>query len=310
MTHDTTSTTTKHLSYIYAPPAWPGPVVTAVADPWTGERSGDDGGSEAAEDLFRASVIIPDAVHLGARELARAVSEAYRRVLGSLGRRAPLRFWNYIPDIHRDMGDGVSRYMVFNEGRFEAISDWLGVGGRLDERVSTATGIGYNGRDLAVHCLAGDAPGSPVENPRQIPAYRYSKRYGPVPPCFARATIVDGRWPRVMLVGGTASVRGERSAHEGDLAGQIEETLTNLAALVRLACTGRADGQEEDRLWLARMFSLRVYCAAGVNGNELERVLEDRFPAVARREIVRATICRPELSIEIEGAADVSPGEP
>ena len=30
----------------------------------------------------------------------------------------------------------------------------------------------------------------PVENPRQIPAFRYSKRYGPIPPCFARATRI------------------------------------------------------------------------------------------------------------------------
>ena len=28
-----------------------------------------------------------------------------------------------------------------------------------------------------------------MENPRQTPSYRYSERYGPSPPCFARATL-------------------------------------------------------------------------------------------------------------------------
>ena len=43
----------------------------------------------------------------------------------------PVRFWNYIPDIHCPCGrtpDGrpLDRYMVFNAGRYAACADWFG----------------------------------------------------------------------------------------------------------------------------------------------------------------------------------------
>ena len=85
--------------------------------------------------------------------------------------------------------------------------------------------------------MAAGLPGKPVENPRQRAAYRYSGKYGPLPPCFARATLVPGTRAaeRTLLIGGTASVCGEASVHAGDLVAQTAETFRNLDALIRAA---------------------------------------------------------------------------
>ena len=72
------------------------------------------------------------------------------------------------------------------------------------------------------------------------PRSDYSSRYGPLPPCFARGTIithpVSGR--RMLLAAGTASIRGEESVHVGDLRSQMRETLENLASLLTASQPG------------------------------------------------------------------------
>ena len=51
--------------------------------------------------------------------------------------------------------------------------------------------------------------GTPVENPRQVSAYRYPREYGPQSPTFARALLPPS--PRVpLLLSGTASIDGKR----------------------------------------------------------------------------------------------------
>ena len=72
---------------------------------------------------------------------------------------------------------------------------------------------------------------SPLENPRQVPAYRYSRRYGLRPPCFARAT----KFESTLFIGGTASIIGEDSRHAAAIVAQTEETLSNLRALIAAA---------------------------------------------------------------------------
>ena len=83
--------------------------------------------------------------------------------------------------------------MVFNGGRFAACEHWHGSPNDFDHTLASASGVGVLGRALAIHCLAADDAGEPVENPRQVPAYKYSRRYGPRPPCFARATRLTRR---------------------------------------------------------------------------------------------------------------------
>jgi hypothetical protein len=229
--------------------------------------------------------------------------DAYTAIAAHLRDRAarhPVRFWNYIPDIHRPCGEGLDRYMCFNAGRFAACSEWLGGPDTFHRLLATGSGVGHCGEDLVIHALAASTPGVAVENPRQIPAYKYSRRFGPRPPCFARATMLrePGRAPLV-LVGGTASIRGEESVHVNDLRGQTLETFENLAALVRSAAGGDA------AVGLNAFRDLRVYHFRDVDRDLIAALVADAFPQLDNVEFARADLCRPELAVEIEGVAEL-----
>jgi chorismate lyase/3-hydroxybenzoate synthase len=165
--------------------------------------------------------------------------------------------------------------------------------------------VGLAGSDLIIHCLALAKPSVAIENPRQIPALKYSRRYGPLPPCFSRATIVthpvDG--DRLLLVAGTASIRGEISVHDKDVRSQLQETLTNLRAL--LVAAGEP---AESAKSLAGFSDVRVYYVFPSHLMEIESVVRNAFASTTRIEMVHAQLCRPELLVEIEGIATLSAG--
>lgn len=252
-----------------------------------------------------ASVRIRDARGLDRTALHAATAGAYRRIEAELRVRNaphPVRLWNHIPGIHEPMEDGQDRYMVFNAGRYEALSAWFGRE-TFDTRVATASGVGHDGEDLILHCLAADRPGRAVDNPRQIKPYHYSRKFGPLPPCFARATVLPAPAEGArLLVGGTASIVGEESVHLGDLERQTAETLAHLAALVR-AAAGEPIGEGEDRAALARYREVRVYYPDPGRLADLQNLLQDAFPEAGPIEWVRAGLCRAELLVEIEGVA-------
>ena len=190
--------------------------------------------------------------------------------------------------------------MVFNAGRFAAFADWFHASDRnlLAPRIATATGIGHAGDDLEVHCLADHLPGKPVENPRQCAAYRYSEAYGPLPPCFARATVVaadrHSPAPRA-IVGGTSSIVGEKSVHIGDVSEQTRETLDNIEALLIEA---GASGLEA-------LHHVRVYYIDPADAEVILDHVNQRMPHLAGEvEMFHAPLCRPDLGVEIEGLAD------
>jgi chorismate lyase/3-hydroxybenzoate synthase len=238
------------------------------------------------------------------------VVEAYQAVFERLqGRTAryAVRFWAFVPGIHDDLGAGLDRYMVFNAGRYGAYSAHFGSPTSFGRSVPTASAVGVPGDALTLHCLAADETGLPVENPRQIPAYRYSRRFGPMPPCFARATLLRGQTEGpLLLVGGTASIIGEESRHVGHLEEQAKETFRNLASVVASAagCPPSADTPRDDLVPLLAAFrELRVYHTRPEDREAILRFVEGSFPSLGRLELLRASLCRPELFIEIEGLA-------
>ncbi|HEX8913925.1 MAG TPA: hypothetical protein VF796_16370 [Humisphaera sp.] len=240
---------------------------------------------------------------LSPAEVERATADAYGAVadrLSKLPASHPVRFWNYIPDIHRPSGTGpagepLDRYMAFNAGRHTACAAWLGGEDAFPRLLATASGVGHAGADLVVHALGASSPGVAVENPRQVPAYKYSRRYGPKPPCFARATVVPAAGGRkLVLVGGTASVRGEASVHIGDLPAQFDETIENLVALLRAAGDPAATAEA--------FTSVRVYYVRPTDLPTLRAASERAFGRAAV-EYVHADLCRQDLLVEIEGVA-------
>lgn len=218
----------------------------------------------------------------------------------------PVRAWNLVPTIHRTQRPGCDRYMAFNAGRHAAYAAWFGCEQRMASAMPTASAVGYDGRDLVVHLLGHDAPGQAIENPRQVPAFRYSQRFGKVPPSFVRATVmpeIDG-CTRV-FVAGTASVVGEDSHHPGDLNRQLAETFRNLATVMLRAAqdprpiNGHATEQEQEALTWYR--SVRVYVRREQDLPRVYQTLQTAIPSCHEIELVRADICRPELLAEIEG---------
>ncbi len=225
-----------------------------------------------------------------------AVDEAYRslgRELERLNRQA-LRLWNFIPGIHTPVAAMGDRYRAFNAGRLDGYADWFRDPRTLPDAVPTSSAVGIEGDTFWVYVLGADAAGLPVENPRQIPSYRYSSRYGARPPCFARAT----RFESLLLIGGTASILGEDTCHDGDIEAQTRETIRNIASLVAHGREGRPAERPLDALR-----DIRVHVVRREHDAAVAAVLGELLPGLQECEFVQAELCRQDLLVEIEGTA-------
>ncbi len=262
----------------------------------------------------RAYAKVKGALYLPAAMVEAEVEALYAEMFAALKSFSPaapahpVRLWNGLPHIIESMdipaGEGASwereapshekfdRYMAFNAGRCRAMLAHYGGKAALARAIPAASGVGHGGEDLVVHGLCARAHGVPVENPRQTPAWRYSKRFGPLPPCFARATSILHAGKPVLLVSGTASVVGEETLHPGQLEAQAAETLVNLRALLEAA-----------GFTLAQLRDARVYVTHARDLNAARTLCENGLPGLQRLEIVHAEICRPGLILEIEGIA-------
>jgi chorismate lyase/3-hydroxybenzoate synthase len=204
-----------------------------------------------------------------------------------------LRVWNYLDAITEGEGDQ-ERYRRFCVGRARAL-------GRFDAaHLPAATAIGrVDGvRTLQVYWLACNRPGTPVENPRQVSAYRYPRRYGPQPPSFVRAMLPPAGVETPLLLSGTAAVVGHRTLHPQSTAAQLEETFANFDALIasarRLAPGLPAAFDAGSRL--------KVYVRDADELALVAALLDARLPATVPRLLLHATVCRRDLRVEIDGA--------
>ena len=290
-------------------PFWVAGFVGPTIEARTCREDGRDVSVTDAEYGALATVRVHDARAMRATDLTAATTSAYRTIRRLLDDRPALRvarMWNFVPGILEPVDGLPHRYMAFNAGRFAAIEEWTATDGDVAGWMPTASGVGDDGPDLVVHALAGPYTPVPVENPRQIPSYRYSRRYGPHPPCFSRAVRVPahGTTGALLLLGGTASVVGEETRHPGDLTAQLDETLANLSALIT-AGLPRAPGpvalQETDPLSPIR--SAVVYHVRERDRDTIERRLRARLTTVDSIEFARRSLCRDDLLVEIEGTA-------
>jgi enamine deaminase RidA (YjgF/YER057c/UK114 family) len=231
----------------------------------------------------------------GLESLAR---EAYRAVFASLreaGCPHLLRLWNYLPRINAD-GGGMERYRQFNAGRQQA---FLADGQAAFEGAPAACAIGTRSGPFCVRFLAGRTRPVPLENPRQVSAYRYPVQYGPRAPTFSRAALVQATADTVALfISGTASIVGHETRHVGDVRAQARETLANLQAMLDVA-GARCDA----RFALGDLEGV-VYVRRPEDAAAIRQVLDDAVGAgasLARTAVMlEADICRGELLVEIE----------
>lgn len=232
--------------------------------------------------------------------LEQTAYRAYRDLFAALedcGCPQLLRLWNYLPRINAD-GGGLERYRQFNIGRQQAFMD-----AQRDpfEGAPAACALGTAGPTLgglSVRFLAGRVAPRPVENPRQVPAYRYSRTYGPRAPTFSRAALADaGGGQLALLVSGTASIVGEHTVHHGDVVAQTQETLRNLQAVIDSAHQGGSA-----RYTLADL-QPTVYVRHAADAVAVRQVLAHAEPAWRDAPCVQADICRADLLVEIEAHA-------
>jgi chorismate lyase/3-hydroxybenzoate synthase len=271
-------------------------------------------------DFALLRVTLTDATRLDDRAFRFAVQQAYLSLAETLRKigMSALRFWNYLPEILQRSAAGDVRYESFNAGRSAAFESWFEKY-VLGSWIATASAVGHGGDDMAIHVLAGRTPGRPEENPRQTSSYRYSRRYGSVPPCFARAVVLDRPLRRTensrsAIVAGTASIVGEDTQHSGNLLEQLNETCKNLAS-VSFAVAGEhreaADNfslsDKPVKRALSRYSEIRAYVVHEGDIPDVTAGFQATFPNLNRLEIASANLCRPDLLVEAEGIVDLAP---
>lgn len=236
--------------------------------------------------------------------LQQATERVYLTVfalLAELGYSQVWRYWNYMGGINESQ-DGLERYRQFNLGRQAAFD---AAGRRSDEHATAACALGFGltadaPSTIQVALLAGKTRAVPIENPRQVRAIDYPALYGPKSPIFSRATLARLGDDVILFISGTASIVGHRSAHVGDIAAQVRETLTNIDAVVAeanreilplgLAAVGRTD------------LNFRVYVR---HESDVSQVYDEmRLWAGGPLDalFLRADICRQDLLVEIEAS--------
>ena len=227
-----------------------------------------------------ATLELDEAAHGGIEAASAAAYAALIAFQSAQPERHVLRIWNYFADINAGHGDA-ERYKLFCAGRRR------GMGAGFDGAYPAATAVGHRdpARGLVVYWLACARPGTRIENPRQVPAWRYPRQYGPTPPGFARGVRLPGG---ALAISGTASIVGHASLHPGDCAAQLRESLANIAALQ--AAAGLSPGFDPG-------VPLKAYLRHAADLPTLRAGLPAGVPA----QVLLGDICRHELLVEIDG---------
>jgi enamine deaminase RidA (YjgF/YER057c/UK114 family) len=221
-----------------------------------------------------------------------------------------VRTWFYqggITAVHQ----GAQRYCDLNRARsdcYESVSFGRQINGHAGQRTlyPASTGIGVLGRSLGVSCLAlktdrRDVRLVALENPGQVPAYCYDRRYSPSSPKFSRAMAVLLGGYATTWISGTASIVNSESCHQGDVEWQTHQTLDNIERLIApenfaLCGVPRAGAGLED------LAKVRVYVKRPEDYVRCRAICEQRLGDVPTIYAI-ADVCRPELLVEIEGVA-------
>jgi hypothetical protein len=221
-----------------------------------------------------------------------AAADLYKRLFAVTSGRHLYRIWNYIPQINAITED-LEIYRRFCRGRSLAFERQFG--GKFEQQLPAASGVGTAQGPLAVAFLAGEAPPTHFENPRQVPAFHYPAEYGPRAPSFSRATAIELRGRRRVFISGTAAIRGHATIATGNLPGQLDCTIDNLQTIAATAGIGASLGdsqaQRHFKVYLRRPADLRR-----VQAHLMGSLLRDDDHV----SYLRADLCRADLLVEIE----------
>lgn len=260
-----------------------GPVRVGTAGPIRYVEDGEHfaGWVSLDESRFGGLLEATEAAYLGL--LALHADSPYRQVW---------RTWNFMAAINEGDGDD-ERYRQFCLGRARAFAAARGGSPAIGYPAASAVGKHSGERSLQVCWFAGRTPGTTIENPRQVSAYLYPRRYGPAAPSFSRAMVTPGG---LLLVSGTASIVGHESLHAGNLSAQLHETLENIQLLLERARAAGRIGPGP----LGAGSLVKVYLRDVEQARQVEHELRSRLGTQLPVLVLGADICRSDLLVEIE----------
>lgn len=226
-----------------------------------------------------------------------------------------LRTWLYERDIFGADPDGTERYEKLNKARtvfytkgapgdqpirfggsFDIVgTDGNGIGGHIT-LPPASTGIGIRSGSFVMGCVA-LMPSRNVsiqflENPEQVSAFAYipgaDGLVGDTAPRFSRglAVLIDGF--KIIYASGTASIKGPKTIHIGDAAGQTKTTLDNIELVFKQAGAT-----------LKNAAQLVVYVKDPEDLEKVKKEVARRCPGIPCAYVI-ADVCRSNLLVEIE----------
>ena len=201
-----------------------------------------------------------------------------------------VRIWNYLDAINDGHGDD-ERYRRFCLGRAAAVD------ASFNDPPPAATAIGHaHSIDrVQVIALCSRAPALALENPRQMPAWRYPRDYGPVSPGFSRGALVGSGPNARLLASGTASIVGHHSLHPGDVSAQLREALANLAGLL-----DEGEAVSDLRFSHTEPEAMRVYLRTPEDLAAVQTEITRAGIAADAVVYLHGEVCRRELLVELE----------
>ena len=229
-----------------------------------------------------------------------SAQKAYQQIfnlLQHIGHPHLLRIWNFLPDINGTT-HGLEHYRQFNIGRQNAFI----AHNRLTEEnsIPAASAVGTSTESLVIHFLAGQHKSVALENPRQISAYCYPEKYGPCSPTFSRSGWINLDQQHIFFISGTASIVGHKTLHIGDVAGQTQESIRNISAIIN-----ESNCVAGHHLYNLNMLSYRVYFRNTADLTVIQTELNRLIEPLTETLYIQADICRSELLVEIEGTGGV-----
>lgn len=207
------------------------------------------------------------------------------------------RIWNYVPSINSET-TGLENYRRFNLGRWQAYHDTFG--DALTAHLPAASAVGLREDLMVTIFVATRASVERIENPQQVPAWRYPTAYGPKAPSFVRAARTAAAGRRWSWISGTASIRGHESVALGDVPGQLAVTTENLNVVLTAMDLPPLGAVPSPGTNLFTKVYLR-------RASDLETVRKGLGATADGAMFVGADVCRSELELEIEVTAEIFP---
>ena len=239
----------------------------------------------ALEHVWSTGLACPETT--GPRAQTLAIFDAYEADLKRKGMTLQdhcLRTWFYVKDVDFN-------YDGFVKGRNEVFSR-CDLTPRTHYIASTGIQGSYKDMDTLVMMDAYAIKGIQPEQIRHLQALNHLSHTHVYGVAFERATSIAYRDRKHIIVSGTASIDSNGDVvHDGDVLGQLERTLENIAALLA-----------QEAATLDDMQHFIVYLRNSGDAGTIFELLSERLgerPFL----VVTGPVCRPNWLVEIEGIA-------